>query len=230
MRTRARIRNYEVSFLIDGGASHNFIDIRVVLALRLNGEGIRPLKVEITNGDHMECRGLARGVSMEVQSVEIAVDLLMLDLEDSGVILGNAWLRSIRRVLVDYGTMSMEFQLNEKQHSWPVMTTMKARHGDGPTRRLEEFKLWSGGEDLPMIWPVHKEEIANNFEATKAAEKDEGDARELLILVHASGIHEVEPVMARGGMTGQLEIEATLGIQGRGKCPQILAWRHMIKT
>lgn len=50
----------------------------------------------------MECRGLVRGVNMEVPGVEIMVDLHVLALEDSGVILGNAWFRSIGRVLVDY--------------------------------------------------------------------------------------------------------------------------------
>ena len=83
--------------------------------------------------------------------MEIMVDLHVLDLEDSGVILGNTWLRSIGRVLVDYGTMSMEFQFNGKQHSWPAIITMKVRHGDRPMRRIEELKLWSRGEDLPMI-------------------------------------------------------------------------------
>lgn len=48
MRTRARILKYEVSLLIDGGASHNFIDINVVSALGLYREGIKPLKVETT--------------------------------------------------------------------------------------------------------------------------------------------------------------------------------------
>lgn len=83
---------------------------------------------------------------------------------------------------------------------------------------------------MPMMWAIHEEEVVDNIEEAKVATKDKEEARELLTLIQASGVREVEPVMAKGGMMGQINIEATLGLRGQRKCPQILAWEHMIKT
>lgn len=153
------------------------------------------------------------GVSIEVQGVEIVVVFLhVLDLEDSGVIFGNAWLISIGRVLVDYGTMTMEFQINGKKYAWLVTTSIKARKGDGPISRIEELEIWSEDKELPMMQVVYEEEKANNFGVSKEATDAREESIELLTLIHAEGVLEIQPVMTMGGMKGQLDIETTLGL------------------
>lgn len=89
---------------------------------------------------------------MKVYKAEVVVDLFMLHMVDLRVILGNAWLRSIGRVLVDYNTMTMEFQINGKNHAWLATMTMKARKENGPARRIKELALWSKDGGMPSMW------------------------------------------------------------------------------
>lgn len=103
--------------------------------------------------------------------------------------------------------------------------------------------------ELPSIWTVHEEEVADNFGISNVVMEDVRELKVLLTLIHAEGVLEIQPVMAMGGMTGQLDIVATLGLMrakqggasnedlvhceshGRGqrKSSQIQAWEQMRK-
>lgn len=51
----------------------------------------------------------------------------------------------------------------------PTTTSIKARQGDGPIGHIEEFEIWSKDKEVPMIWAVHEEEVANNFGVSNEA-------------------------------------------------------------
>ena len=92
------------------------------------------------------------------------------------------------------------------------MTSIRTREGEGSVRCIEELEIRLTNDGLPMMWIVHEEEVANNFggsnEDTDAMEKE---SKEFFILIHTEGVLEVLPVMAKEGMEGKLDIEATLG-------------------
>ena len=54
-------------------------------------------------------------MKLNVQGMRIVVDLHILTIVGLDVVLENAWLRSIGRVLTDFDTMTMEFKLEGKK-------------------------------------------------------------------------------------------------------------------
>ena len=62
-------------------------------------------------------------MKMNVQGVRIIVNLHILTIAGLDVVLGNAWLRSIGRVLTDFDTMTMEFKLDGKKKVWKALTS-----------------------------------------------------------------------------------------------------------
>ncbi|KAB1212866.1 hypothetical protein CJ030_MR5G010166 [Morella rubra] len=108
VQCKAEVSNMEVSLLTNGETSH-IINFEIVASLELVGEGSESLDVEITSGDQRKCPLLADGVGMEGS-------------ESLDMILGNAWLRSIDKVLVDYGTMAIFLIHGRVSRPVPVRT------------------------------------------------------------------------------------------------------------
>ena len=50
-------------------------------------------------------------MKLNVQGVSIVTDLHVLTIVGLDVVLGSAWLKSVERVLTDYGSMTMAFKL-----------------------------------------------------------------------------------------------------------------------
>ena len=54
-------------------------------------------------------------VKINVQGVKVVTDLHVIIIVGLDVVLGSAWLKSVRRVLTDYGSMIMKFKLDGKK-------------------------------------------------------------------------------------------------------------------
>ncbi|KAG7944170.1 hypothetical protein I3843_15G085600 [Carya illinoinensis] len=115
MRVMAWIGKFEVTMLVDSGSTHNFINASIVTKVGLKPTTIEPFEVKVANGDKLRCEGLVREVKMNVQGVRIMADLHVLSLVGLDVVLGNAWLKSIGKVVHDYDKMTMEFRLGAKK-------------------------------------------------------------------------------------------------------------------
>ena len=76
---------------------------------------MEPFEVKVANGEKLRCEEMVRDVKMNVQGVRIVVNLHVLTIAGLDVVLGNAWLKSIGRVLTDFDTMTMEFKLDGKK-------------------------------------------------------------------------------------------------------------------
>lgn len=95
--------------LVDNGSSHNFINTKILKKVGLAGVVVGPFEVKVANGECLRCKEVVREVKMNVQGVQIVVDLHMLNLVGQDVVLGNTWLRILRRVTSDYDKMTMKF-------------------------------------------------------------------------------------------------------------------------
>ena len=82
---------------------------------------MEPFEVKVANGDKLKCEEVVRDVKINVQGVRIVTDLHVLTIVGLDVVLGNAWLKSIGRVLTDYGAMTMEFKLGGKKRVWKAL-------------------------------------------------------------------------------------------------------------
>ncbi|KAB1205075.1 Calcineurin B-like protein 4 [Morella rubra] len=140
----------------DGEVSHN-INSEIVASLKLVREGSGTLDVEITNEDQRKYPWLIYEVSLGVQEIRIKADLHVLDMVDLDVILGNAWLRSIDKVLVDYRTMAMEFLIHGGKHKWTTRASVEAMKIEDTEWKIREVKTRSKVEELPLL------EVEQNF-------------------------------------------------------------------
>ncbi|XP_038982115.1 uncharacterized protein LOC120110620 [Phoenix dactylifera] len=127
MRMMAWIGRHEVSLLVDNGSSHNFINPDALRRIGLKGVAIEPFDVKITSGDRLQCQSIVKDVRLNVQGVRIMADLHVLQLVGLDVVLGNAWLRSISKVITDYKTMTMEFKVGTKKKLWTALHPKEVR-------------------------------------------------------------------------------------------------------
>ncbi|KAI9186853.1 hypothetical protein LWI28_021614 [Acer negundo] len=117
MRLMAWVGKFEVSILVDSGSSHNFINANIIKKIGLRRAAIEPFDVKVANGEKLKCEEVVHEVKMNVQGVRIAADLLMLSLVGVDVVLGNAWLKNIGKVVTDFNAMTMEFKLGERKRT-----------------------------------------------------------------------------------------------------------------
>ena len=123
MRLMAWIGKYEVTLLVDSGSSHNFINANIVRKLGLRGVTVEPFEVKVANGDKLKCEEVVRDVKMNVQGVRITTDLHVLTLVGLDVVLGNAWLKRLGKVIMDFDVMKMEFKLGGKKRTWTALSS-----------------------------------------------------------------------------------------------------------
>ncbi|KAI9168868.1 hypothetical protein LWI28_003061 [Acer negundo] len=121
MRLMAYVGKFEVSMLVDSGSSHNFINANIVRKIELRGAAIEPFDVNVANREKLKCEEVVHEVKMNVQRVRIASDLHVLSLVGVDVVLGNAWLKSIDKVVTDFDAMTMEFKLGGRKRTWAAL-------------------------------------------------------------------------------------------------------------
>ncbi|XP_042962448.1 uncharacterized protein LOC122296713 [Carya illinoinensis] len=127
MRLMAWVGKREVTLLVDSGSTHNFINSSIVGKVGLKPSPIPPFEVKVASGEKLQCEALIREVKMNVQGVRIMADLHVLPLVGLDLVLGNAWLKSLGRVVHDYHNMTMEFKLGSKKRLWTAITSKEIK-------------------------------------------------------------------------------------------------------
>ncbi|XP_038979199.1 uncharacterized protein LOC120109538 [Phoenix dactylifera] len=127
MRLMAWVGKHEVSLLVDSGSSHNFINSGIVKKVGLKGATVEPFEVKVASGEKLKCQEVVRDVRMNIQGVRVKADLHVLQLVGLDVVLGNAWLKGLGKVLTDYSTMTMEFKLGGQKKKWTAMSNKEVR-------------------------------------------------------------------------------------------------------
>ena len=141
MRVMTWIGTIEVLLLVDSGSTHNFINATLVAKVGLKPIAIEPFEVKMASEDKMKCEGLVKEVKMNVQGVRVVADLHILPLVELDIVLGNPWLKSFGRVVLDYNKRTMEFKLGSKKNVWVTLASKETKSGD--VSMLE--KLGKGG-------------------------------------------------------------------------------------
>jgi hypothetical protein len=102
IRLTGYINNHPVTVLIDGGSTHNFIQVRMAKFLELPSIPTSPLKVMVGNGSLLKCVTLCPAVILTIQTTPFTLDLHPLPLCGADIVLGAPWLKTIGPVLMDY--------------------------------------------------------------------------------------------------------------------------------
>ena len=127
MRLLATIGGREVYVLVDSGASHNFVNSKLVKKLHLQANPIEAFDVKVASGDKLRCSHVVRKAHLLVQGVEIEAELHVLNLAGLDVVLGNAWLRGVGKVTSDFNKMSMQFVLHGRECTWQALNPSEIR-------------------------------------------------------------------------------------------------------
>lgn len=102
MKLKGLIEGVEVIIMIDPGAMNNFISHKTVQQLNLPYSTSVKFGVTVGNGERIQGEGECKALCVEVQGMIILEDFLILELGNSGVILGLQWLEKLGETTTDW--------------------------------------------------------------------------------------------------------------------------------
>jgi hypothetical protein len=108
-RMRGVLQGQKVSMLIDGGASHNFIDSALLQRRHIPTVEFVGFKVEVAGGNTMPCNKYIPGMKLTLGRHDLVQDVYVMDLPDTNIILGVQWLSTLGPITTNYKTMEMSF-------------------------------------------------------------------------------------------------------------------------
>ena len=114
IRIKGIINEQEVSVLIDGGSTHNFIQPTVAEQLSLPIHPITPFRVFVGNGASLKCSFACLKTQIMLQGNSFDIDLFILQVKGSDVILGVQWLQDLGDVTKNFQTLTMQFKWDNK--------------------------------------------------------------------------------------------------------------------
>jgi hypothetical protein len=95
--------------LINGGASHNFIDSTLLQRRHISTVEFEGFKVEVAGGSTMPCNRYIPRMKLTLGRHDLAQDFYVMDLPDTNIILGVHWLNTLGPITTNYKTMEMSF-------------------------------------------------------------------------------------------------------------------------
>ncbi|KAH7544951.1 hypothetical protein FEM48_Zijuj01G0040500 [Ziziphus jujuba var. spinosa] len=113
---KGKIQNIEVTTLIDGGSTHNFMDQTLVKRLGLSMDQGNKLPIMVANGDRIECVGKCMGLTLTVQNCPMQSDFYVLPVAACPIILGVQWLETLGPIETDYRQLTMKFKLDDRPY------------------------------------------------------------------------------------------------------------------
>ena len=88
LRVLGRLKNKDLTVLIDGGNTHNFIDQTVVSRFGLPVVREKKLQVIVANQERIECMGQCPGLMLTIQGIPVTIDYYILPVAACQVVLG----------------------------------------------------------------------------------------------------------------------------------------------
>jgi hypothetical protein len=96
--------------LIDGGATHNFIDASLVSRWALQTKEFEVFDVAVADGDTVECLERVPIIEMKLGKYTVRDTFYVVDLSDIDVVLGFQWMITLGKITTNYQTLEMGFK------------------------------------------------------------------------------------------------------------------------
>ena len=103
------LRNHQVVILVDGGSTHNFIQMRMAKFFALSFVSTLVVCVMVGNGNTLDCDTQSLQVSISIQNHCFTLDLFHLPICGANIVLGVQWLKLLGPVTTDYQSLTMTF-------------------------------------------------------------------------------------------------------------------------
>nr|GFA64185.1 hypothetical protein [Tanacetum cinerariifolium] len=155
MKLWGTIQGYEVGFLIDSGATHNFLSVRLVEPLGLRVTGKLETGLTLGNGKTKTSSGICRGVEFNLQGHRVTEDSYSLDLGEPGLRRTEESLRSLARAIPDISETYL-IALTRVEDTSTMVTKSMAEHSEHlRTVVASEYKRWVSklsGYDFKIVY------------------------------------------------------------------------------
>jgi hypothetical protein len=96
--------------LIDGGATHNFIDASLVSRQALQKEEFEGFDVAVPDDHIVECLDRVPKLEMKLGNYTVRDTFYVVDLSDTDVVLGVQWMITLEKITTNYQTLEMGFK------------------------------------------------------------------------------------------------------------------------
>ncbi|CAN6454910.1 unnamed protein product [Victoria cruziana] len=110
MRVLGLIGSKQVAVLVDTGATHNFLSLKVADSLEVRRKEHPMFEVTVGDGSKLQSYSMCPDVNLEIQGSSFIVDLYVLPIGGIDVVLGIQWLRTLGEVSWDFSKMTMSFK------------------------------------------------------------------------------------------------------------------------
>lgn len=114
IKLRRSVQEVQAIVLIDSGATHNFIDSRLMRELGLVAEETQSFGVITGSGKPVRGGGICRNVTLTMQGYSITTDFLPLDLNNVDIILGIQWLETLGEMRVNWKLQTLKIPMEGK--------------------------------------------------------------------------------------------------------------------
>jgi hypothetical protein len=110
LRIREIIQGKQAISLIDGGATHNFIDTSLVSRQALQTEEFEGFDFAVEYGHTVECLDRVPNLEMKLGNYIVRDTFYVVDLLDTDVVLGVQWMITLGKITTNYQTLEMGFR------------------------------------------------------------------------------------------------------------------------
>jgi hypothetical protein len=110
LRIRGIIQEQWEITLIDGGATHNFIDASLVSRRALQTEEFEGFDVAVVDGHTVEHLDRVPNLEMKLDNYTVRDTFYVVDLSDTDVVLGVQWMITLGKITTNYQNLEMGFR------------------------------------------------------------------------------------------------------------------------
>nr|TKR58079.1 hypothetical protein D5086_0000328630 [Populus alba] len=118
LRVPGKLKSKNVTVLIDGGSTHNFIDQALVSRFGLLVTQGKQLQVMVANREKIKCAGQCQALTLIIQGHPVTTDYYILPVAACQLVLGVQWLATLGPVETDYKQLTMNFKLAGISHTF----------------------------------------------------------------------------------------------------------------
>ena len=110
LRVRGVVQGHRVGVLIDGGVTHNFINVAWVAKRGIQTEKFEGFTIMLAGNNSMECNHWIPKLNVTLGNYNMTDSFYVVNVANTNVVLGVQWLYSMGKYTTDYRAMEMEFQ------------------------------------------------------------------------------------------------------------------------
>jgi predicted aspartyl protease len=103
------LNGQELLALLDTGSTHNFINCKAAQQCGVTLEPTPGCHVKVANGEPVFCQGVTRRAAIDIKREKFTIEAYAIPLDTFEIILGTAFLRTLRLVLWDLQDLCMAF-------------------------------------------------------------------------------------------------------------------------